>query len=160
MSINLVFLTDRSNYSPHQAKPYIGRSNAFIHRFPNYHTHRRFGKFGLGKAIYLYIAKMPFALSLCRRCSSYSFTTSLGLSKDAAIVIPKYHRTARKNAPVSTRTFALRPAYNEPQSVSYRIFCAGQEKTVANALFSKIESFCSVFLNCKGFQSPKLKTSS
>ena len=43
----------------------------------------------------LYIAKMPFALSLCRRCS-YSFTTSSGLSKDAATVISQYNRTTRK----------------------------------------------------------------
>jgi hypothetical protein len=116
--------------------PFLIRANVFIHRFPNHHIHQRLGKFGLGKAIFLYIAKMPFALSLCRRCS-YSFTTSSNPSKDTAIVISQYNRTTRKQCSHIQEDLRFGPHIANLIPLSYKIFYSSQEKTAAKSLVFK-----------------------
>ena len=95
VSMNFVFLTNRSSLlsTPSPPAPWPGkRFYTQISKSPYSPTLREIWTRQSHLTLY---AKMPFALSLCRRCS-YSFATSSGLSKDAAIVIPQYHRTAQK----------------------------------------------------------------
>jgi len=67
VSINYGFPTNEPNLlSTLGSILFLSRANAFIYRFPNHHTHRRFGKFGLGKAIlslYCQNAFRPFLMS-------------------------------------------------------------------------------------------------
>jgi len=137
----MVFRQTSQTYSPHSAQSFFLAGQTLLSTdFQITILTDASENLDSAKPFYLYIAKMPFALSLCRRCS-YSFTTSSGLSKDAAIVISQYNRTTRKQCSHIQEDLRFGPRIANLIPLSYRIFCTSQEKTAAKSLFSKIESF-------------------